>query len=78
LIAWQWQLEGALKGNLLLHLIFALAASEMTWLLCGWGVRQRSFPERTSGIIFIPDTRLGKIDCRIPRLSSSRLFHLVT
>jgi uncharacterized membrane protein len=28
LTAWQWQLEGArLKGNLLLHLIFALSAS---------------------------------------------------
>src|SRR5207244_12680713 len=28
--AWQWQLEGArLKGNLLLHMIFALAASGM-------------------------------------------------
>src|ERR1700740_778288 len=35
--AWQWQLEGAkLKGNLLLHLSFALASSGMIWLLCGW------------------------------------------
>jgi len=33
LIAWQWQLEGArLKGNLRLHLIFALSASGMIWL----------------------------------------------
>ena len=54
LTAWQWQLEGArLKGNLLLHLIFALAASGMIWLLCGWRVRQRRFPQRTPGIIYI-------------------------
>ena len=54
LAAWQWQLEGArLKGNLLLHLISALAASGMIWLLCGWRVRQRRFPERTPGAIYI-------------------------
>jgi uncharacterized membrane protein len=54
LTAWQWQLEGAkLKGNLLLHLIFALAASGMIWLLCGWRFRQRRFPERTPGIIYV-------------------------
>jgi uncharacterized membrane protein len=54
LTAWQWQLEGArLKGNLLLHLIFALAASSMIWLLCGWRVLQRRFPQRTLGIIYI-------------------------
>jgi hypothetical protein len=47
-------LEGArLKGNLLLHLIFALAASGMIWLLCGWRVLQRRFPQRTPGIIYI-------------------------
>src|SRR5439155_452404 len=46
LIAWQWQLEGArLKGNLRLHLIFALSASGMIWLVCGWRVHQRRFPE---------------------------------
>ena len=54
LTAWQWLLEGAkLKGNLLLHLIFALSASGMMWLLCGWRVRQRRFPERTPGVIYI-------------------------
>ena len=54
LIAWQWQLEGAkLKGNLLLHMVFALAASGMIWLLCGWRVRQRRFPQSTPGIIYI-------------------------
>jgi uncharacterized membrane protein len=54
LAAWQWQLEGAkLKGNLLLHLIFALSASGMIWLLCGCRVRQRRFPERTPGLIYI-------------------------
>ena len=54
LAAWQWQLEGAkLKGNLLLHLIFALTASGMIWLLCAWRVRQLRFSERTPGIIYI-------------------------
>jgi uncharacterized membrane protein len=54
LAAWQWQLEGAkLKGNLLLHLIFALSASGMIWLLCGCRVRQRRFPERTPGLIYV-------------------------
>src|SRR6059036_1754819 len=54
LIAWQWQLEGArLKGNLLLHLIFALSASGMIWLLCGWRVRHRRFPQRPPGIIYV-------------------------
>ena len=34
LTAWQWQLEGArLRGNLLLHLIFALSASGMICVL---------------------------------------------
>jgi len=47
-------LEGAkLKGNLLLHLIFALAASGMIWLLSGWRISQRRFPERTPGVIYI-------------------------
>jgi uncharacterized membrane protein len=54
LTAGQWQLEDAkLKGNLLLHLIFALSASGMIWLLCGWRVRQRRFPERPPGVIYI-------------------------
>jgi len=54
LTAWQWQLEGSkLKGNLLLHLLFALTASGMIWLLCGWRLRQRKFPQRTPGIIYI-------------------------
>ena len=54
LIAWQWQFEGAkLKGNLLLHLIFALTASGMIWLLCGWRVRQQKDPQRTPGITYI-------------------------
>jgi uncharacterized membrane protein len=54
LTAWQWQLEGAkLKGNLLFHLLFALAASGMIWFLCGWRFRQRRFPQRTPGIFYI-------------------------
>jgi uncharacterized membrane protein len=54
LTAWQWQLEGArLKKNLLLHLTFALAASGMIWLLCGWRVFHRKFPARTPGISYV-------------------------
>ena len=54
LTAWQWQLEGSkLKGNLLLHLLFALTASGMIWVLCGWRLHQRKFPQRTPGIIYI-------------------------
>lgn len=54
LVAWQWQLEGAkLKGNLLLHMIFAVTSSVMIWSLSGWRVRQQRFPERTPGIIYI-------------------------
>src|SRR5713101_245415 len=54
LTAWQWQLEGAkLKGNLLLHLSFALASSGMIWVLCGWRIRQRKLPQSTPGILYI-------------------------
>jgi uncharacterized membrane protein len=54
LTAWQWQLEGAkLKGNLLLHMVFALSASAMIWLLCGWRISQRKLPQRTPGLIYI-------------------------
>jgi len=54
LMAWQWQLEGAkLKGNLLLHLVFALSAGGMIWLLCGWRVRQPKDPQRTPSITYI-------------------------
>src|SRR5438552_6769312 len=35
-----------LKGNLLLHMVFALAASGMIWLFCVWRVRQRKFPNQ--------------------------------
>ena len=38
--AWQWQLEGAtLKGNLRLHLIFALTSATLIFLL--WWMRSR-------------------------------------
>jgi uncharacterized membrane protein len=54
LTAWQWQLEGSkLKGNLLLHMIFALGASGMIWILCGWRVSQRKLPERMPGVFYI-------------------------
>jgi uncharacterized membrane protein len=54
LTAWQWQLEGAkLKGDLLFHLLFALAASAMIWLLCGWRFRQRHSSRRTPGIFYL-------------------------
>jgi len=54
LIAWQWQLEGSkLKGNLLLHLLFALAASGMIWLLSAWRIYQLELPQRTPGLTYI-------------------------
>ena len=54
LIAWQWQLEGSkLKGNLLLHLLFALAASGMIWLLSRWRISQRKLPRRRPGLTYI-------------------------
>lgn len=54
LTAWRWQLEGAkLKGNLLLHLVFALSASGMIWLLCGWRVRRRRSKEPTPNLLYI-------------------------
>jgi uncharacterized membrane protein len=54
LAAWQWQLEGSkLKGNLLLHLLFALAASGMIWLLSGWRIFQRKLPQRALGFTYL-------------------------
>jgi uncharacterized membrane protein len=54
LTAWQWQLEGArLKGNLLLHLILALVASGMIWLLCGWRVVRRRSTQSAPGVIYV-------------------------
>jgi uncharacterized membrane protein len=54
LAAWQWQLEGSkLKGNLLLHLFFALSASGMIWLLFGWRFSQRKLPQRAPGLIYM-------------------------
>src|SRR5436189_5346486 len=54
LTAWQWQLEGAkLKGNLLLHMVFALCASALIWLLCGLRFRQRRAVQQTPGLIYI-------------------------
>jgi uncharacterized membrane protein len=42
LAAWQLQLAGArLKGNLRLHLVFALASSTMIWVLWYLRARQR-------------------------------------
>lgn len=54
LAAWQWQLEGAkLKGNLFLHLTFALMTSAMIWLLCGWRFHQRNNPPQRPGFIYL-------------------------
>ena len=54
LTAWQWQLEGArLKGNLLLHMTFALIASAMIWLLCGSRFRERKLPPQAPGAGYI-------------------------
>src|SRR5438132_8461004 len=51
--AWQWQLEGAtLKGNLLLHMIFALTSASLIFLLCGmrWRLRARSM---SPGVVYV-------------------------
>jgi uncharacterized membrane protein len=53
LTAWQWQLEGArLKGNLLLHVVFALSASAMIWVLCGWRMRQQGAWKQLPGRVY--------------------------
>jgi uncharacterized membrane protein len=53
LTAWQWQLEGArLKGNLLLHVVFAVSASAMIWVLCGWRVRQQGASKQLPGRVY--------------------------
>jgi len=45
--AWQWQLEGArLKGNLELHLVFALITSALIFVLCWNRCRLRQKSER--------------------------------
>lgn len=52
--AWQWQLEGArLKGNLQLHLVFALTTSALILILTWnrWRLRQKE--ERPSVSYFI-------------------------
>jgi uncharacterized membrane protein len=54
LAAWQWQLEGArLKGNLLLHMVFALSASGMILVLCGWRFRQQGTSRRFQGRVYM-------------------------
>jgi uncharacterized membrane protein len=54
LAAWQWQLEGSrLKGNLLLHMVFALSASSMIWVLCGWRARQQRTSRQLAGRVYI-------------------------
>ena len=51
--AWQWGLEGArLKGNLLLHLIFALSASGMIWTLCGWRIQHEMTRTQPPGKLY--------------------------
>jgi len=52
LIAWQWALEGKhLEGILLLHLIFAVAASVLIWAVCLLAWRERSFGASRAAII---------------------------
>ena len=54
LTAWQWQLEGiTMKGNLLLHVVFALSSSAMIWALCGWRVWQRRSAGEVPGRIYL-------------------------
>jgi uncharacterized membrane protein len=47
LLAWQFQLEGQrLKGTLLLHLVFAIVASIMIWIVLSFHWRARRKPQR--------------------------------
>jgi hypothetical protein len=41
-----------LKGNLLLHVVFALSAGGMIWLLCVWRSPAENYPTN-AGIIYI-------------------------
>ena len=47
LLAWQFQLEGErLKGTLLLHLVLAVVASVMIWIVLSFHWRARREPQR--------------------------------
>src|ERR1700679_3615275 len=55
LVAWQWGLEGhRLKGILLLHMVFALAAAATIWIV--WWIHFRA---RRGGGMKLPNYRLG-------------------
>ena len=48
------QFEGTrLKGNLLLHVVFALSASAMMLALCGWRVWQRGTAGEAPGRFYV-------------------------
>jgi uncharacterized membrane protein len=54
LVAWQWALEGhRIKGILLLHMVFALAAAATIWIVC-W----IHFRARRGGGMKLPNYRL--------------------
>jgi len=54
LVAWQWALEGhRIKGILLLHMVFALAAAATIWIV--WWIHFRA---RRGGGIKLPNYRL--------------------
>jgi uncharacterized membrane protein len=53
LAAWQLQLGGArLKGNLRLHLVFAVTCSAMLWLLWWLRARERRTAQAPGGLYF--------------------------
>ncbi len=55
LLAWQLQLDGAkLRGNLRLHLVFALLSSAAIWLIWGMHFRARKTQRQVA-----PAVRLG-------------------
>ena len=52
--AWQWLLEGAkLKGNLRLHLVFAIICSGMLWWLWWLRARQRRVGRPPGAMYFV-------------------------
>ena len=54
LVAWQWALEGhRIKGILLLHMVFALAAAATIWIV--WWIHFRA---RRGGGMKLPNYRL--------------------
>src|SRR5262249_46261168 len=61
LAAWQWQLEGAtLKGNLRLHLIFALTTAAII-LVLGWKRHRLRATNRSPNAVYFAMMAVGLV-----------------